>query len=178
MKRELYGVFVLTVAAGALADNPVALFGDADEAQRWRRANYGDDAHVVPLEATVSETSIAAARDAVAAMTPSTPAAELVPAPDPDAELRGRIRAEEVQRRREDEIRAQVVAELDADASEAQDEPASKRSRRKTEGDPQLDSVGAAAVEPGAVDDQAARDAATARGELTPLVETPAGESR
>ena len=120
MNRDLHGVFV----RGA-ADNPVAIFGDADEAQRWRRANHGDNAAVVPLEATVTDASLKAARESFAAAFPAdAPAAAPEPGStaDPQAELRGRIRAEESQRRQEAAIRAEVVAELEAEEKAAKAE--------------------------------------------------------
>lgn len=117
MNRDLHGVFV----RGA-ADNPVAIFGDADEAQRWRRANHGDAAIVLPLEASVSDASLSAARESfAAAFPPDAPAAAADPGStaDPQAELRGRIRTEETRRREEERVRAEVVRELDAEERQA-----------------------------------------------------------
>lgn len=102
MQREIHGVFV---RGGA--ENPVALFSDPRVARTWMLENHGANAVVVPLEASITASSLADAEEVVAGSFPEAPAAPVV---DPEKE---RIRAAVVQERREQALRAEVEHELD-----------------------------------------------------------------
>lgn len=101
------GVFLTSRAA---TEGPVALFQDADQAQTWRRAQYGNGALVFDVAGFTAkahdEESVQAAMDALRA----TPA-ETTAVIDPDAELRAQIRTEVEQEERRKRVRAEVQAE-------------------------------------------------------------------
>lgn len=100
---DLHAVFIRG------SSEPVAFFSDADQAQRWRREHHGDQAVVVPVEASVSTSALDAASEAAAASFPA-PAASVAASADDvrKGEIRARLEAEERDKRLEEEVRQEM----------------------------------------------------------------------
>lgn len=115
MQITVHGVFVRDGA-----DNPVAAFSDPRDARRYLLENHGDaNAVVVPLEATVTAASLRGAQDVIDGAFPAAP-----PPVDPERE---RVRATLIQERREQQLREEEAAKLDAaDKAAAKPEPKGK----------------------------------------------------
>lgn len=111
---DLHAVFVRGQA------EPVAFFSDADQAQRWRRAEHGDAAVVVPVEASVSKSALDAASDAAAASFPA-PAATVAASADDvrKGELRAQLAAEERDKRLLEEVRREMTEDAKTARAEA-----------------------------------------------------------
>lgn len=112
--RVYHGVYLQDAG-----DQPVALFRDGDQAQRWRKGEYGDVGMVAIVDLDVPKNAD------VAGLLTSAPASDAAPAEDVNvgdevrkAEIRARLEREERDRRLEDEVRAEMAAEQDGDDEE------------------------------------------------------------
>lgn len=100
---------------------PLAIFRDGDAAQAFRRSRLDyDQTMIASADGLDRNTEVADhfKATAPAEVAPAVDAAELQ-----DTLLRNQIRSEESERRRRDQIRSEVVKELDADAKKS-DRPA------------------------------------------------------
>jgi hypothetical protein len=90
---------------------PLALFADADEAQRYRRARFGVDSGLVAAvdyEPQANQEAVKLMRSLLPTPTPMS---------DPSEVLRNQLRAEESARRERERILDEVKQELDRDDS-------------------------------------------------------------
>lgn len=91
---------------------PVALFKDADVAQRYRVGTYGTDRGVVvPVQVTAKQDA-----DIAAILEPQMAPAPAAVTPDPDEEMKAAIRAELTEQERRERLTKEVQAEMKAAA--------------------------------------------------------------
>lgn len=106
--------------------HPVALFDDADAAQRYRLSQHGATGMVAEVEASIQRNATVADHFEATA----EPAAAAAAPPDPDAVLRGEIRSQLEMEARRERVTGEVRREM---ASESSQERPAVQSRRESQ---------------------------------------------
>lgn len=156
-KRTYYGVYHRDGDG-----EPIAVFTDGDAAQAWRKSRPdGEQMMVAETDSVERHADVADHFRALRDTEQPAPAFTDDPAAVQEDMLRNQIRAEEVDRRKREQLRAEVNEELDALEQEerAQDKPQRRSRSRRSSELAELREPATVGAEPDPDPERAARDA-------------------